>query len=270
MLGVGELHLRIGHAEIRVLRGRHRAVVAVHDPVVHLVALLLVHDGAAGLGVAKDACGNDELVQQPGVIGIAQVLEIDLPIGRDSLAAVAQHLDRLAEDAVEVFQAQIVEKRLKRLDVRIEGAEYHTAVGRDVEHVEPMRALVEALGHAAGTVDAALERHADQVPPQVIAPMVVDAGVAVVGAERGAHELGAAMGTAVHERANLAVRPTVDHHRRVAHESGLVIAGIGDLGLQREIAPYRSAEDSLLFLVVEIGVGEDAIGNPAVVPPWAR
>lgn len=73
------------------------------------------------------------------------------------------------------------------------------------------------------------------------------------------------MGTAIDERFERAIGRAHDNHRRVAGDGGFVVAGMGELGLQTEKQPNRSAKNSLLLESVKIGIEERRIGHTAEI-----
>ena len=124
-----------------------------------------------------------------------------------------------------------------------------------------MLLLAELRRHAALALDALLERDAGQVAFEVVAPAVVDAGDLLAVALPGQAQQVAAMGAAVDEGIDRAVRPARDDDRDLADRRRHPIAGVRDLGGQAQIAPGRPLEDALLFERVLLGVGVEAEGD---------
>ena len=228
-----------------------------------LVALVHLHPAA--LRGAVEAEGDEELVQQTGVVGVAQVLVVHLPVAHDALALVAEDLDRLLHHHVEVAGDQLAKIAFKRLGLFREAAEHHPAVGGHAQLGEAVATLVEILVHPALVLDAALERDAAQVAVQVVVPAVVDAGVARVVAARLAPHQRAAVRATVLASENLALHAAADQHRRLAEPGGAEIARLWDLGLEAQVAPHRAAEDALLLERVYRGVVEQTVRDARIV-----
>ena len=87
-------------------------------------------------------------MQQAGVIGILTVLVVELPVGRDALAGVAQHAYRADEQSVEIVAHRRIEKNRKWLDAIIERAEDNARVAVHSEHSQPMIGHGEVGRHA--------------------------------------------------------------------------------------------------------------------------
>src|SRR5262249_25967492 len=124
-------------------------------------------------------------------------------------------------------------------------------------YLEPAQAMVlrvEVGGHAALLLQAAPERHADQVALEVVRPLMV--GTRELGrvAEMPLAELHAAVRAAVLERVQGAVAIADDDPRLLADERALVVARTWDLGLERHVVPAAPAEDPRLLPRVDLRV----------------
>ena len=91
---------RVGEAVVRVLRadalvavGGAARVVGPVDGVAGVVAAVRAHQHAAALGEARDPEGAEEGVEQARVVGVLDVLHVELPVVRQGLREAAQHLD---------------------------------------------------------------------------------------------------------------------------------------------------------------------------------
>ncbi len=111
--------------------------------------------------------------------------------------------------------------------------EDHAAARRDRELAHAVLFEAEARGHAALAVDAAPERHAEQVAAEVVGPLVIGAHELARIAAIAPAEFGAAMGAAVLEDMDRAVAAARHHHRRRPDEGALEIAGRGNFRLER-------------------------------------
>ena len=121
--------------------------------------------------------GGVEGVQQGGVVGIAHILGVELPVVVDDLAVGAQHLQRpRAEIALEEARHGRRDPLLDRRHIGFEGAEDEAAENFDADRLHTVAGGVEILRHAALALQPAAEGHAAQPPVQVVGPGVVDAG----------------------------------------------------------------------------------------------
>ena len=75
-----EREVGVEGADPVIARGDGLVVVGAERAVVQFVATLAVEDRAAFLRVAVDAEGGLELMQEPGMVGVLDVLEIELPV----------------------------------------------------------------------------------------------------------------------------------------------------------------------------------------------
>src|SRR6476660_1985813 len=120
--------------------------------------MALVHLDAALLRRAVDAVGDEELVQQAGVVGIAQVLGVELPVAGDELARVAEDADRPVEEALDDACAELAEVLLERLGLfGLEGAEEHASAVAYLHFPRGDRFHFEILGHTAFALQALAE-----------------------------------------------------------------------------------------------------------------
>ncbi|MCY1534757.1 hypothetical protein D9M68_701390 [compost metagenome] len=110
-------------------------------------------------------------------------------------------------------------------------------------------------------LDAAAERHADQVALQVVVPLVIRADEFAAVAGPFAAELDAAVGAHVFHYAHLAVVVAQQDDGALAHGGALEIARLGDFGLQAHVAPVRAVEEPVHFALVQRGVRIDAEGD---------
>ncbi len=197
-----------------------------------------------------------EGVQQGGVVGIAQVLGIELPVVVDDLAVGAEDAQRPAEIARDELRHLGAEIALDRCDVVAKRAEHHAAECLDLQRLEPMVLGLEIARHAALPADAVAEGDAAQAAVEVVVPGVIDAAQARdVVLLLQAHQR-ALVGATVHHRVDRAIVVARDHHRRLSDGRGAIVARIGDLDLEAEKAPHRPAEDALLLERVDLRIGE--------------
>src|SRR6185437_8905903 len=75
-----------------------------------------VHSHSADLARAIEAIRAEEIVKQAGMIVIARIANVSLPIATNALAVIAEHADREVENPLEVrrhFLPQITIHRLR-------------------------------------------------------------------------------------------------------------------------------------------------------------
>ena len=189
------------------------------------------------------------------MIRVFQVFEHQFPVRIDALAHVAEHFQLAAvEYAIEITEHVGAEIFLERLHRLIEGGEDHAVA---FMHLELLRAVLfefEVRTHAALALVAPPERHAAQIALEVVGPLMIGAheavGVAVIVLDEGRR----AVGATVDEHVGRAVLAARDHHRLVADVGANEIAGVRNLGAQRDIVPVRAAENLGLLLLIDIGI----------------
>ena len=222
----------------------------------------LADQHAAALAEAGDAEGGEEQVQQAGVVGVAHVLEIELPVVRQRLGEAADDLQlAVAQHAADAAG-----------DVRAEPGFDVGRVGRQrAEHqaaevvTRSLRGPCCVMSKSAGMPPLPLTpwRNAteQQVAAQVVAPGVIDALEVLRRAAVFQADQRAAMRAAVLEGAQLAVFGARDDDRHAADEGGAVVADVGELGLQAEEVPDRAFEDALLLGAQHVVLGVDPVGH---------
>ena len=141
-----------------------------------MVAAVWTDDHAALLRQPVDAEGGEEHVQQAGVIGVLDVLEIELPVVRQRLRETADHHDRLVQHALDPAGDLVAEIFLDRRHVLGRAAEHQAGEHRDAQLARAVVGAAERLRHAALAGDAVLEGDRVEVAFQVVVPGVIDAG----------------------------------------------------------------------------------------------
>src|SRR5262245_25933759 len=101
----------------------------------------------------------------------------------------------------------------------------------------------------------------DEIPCQVIAPLVINADLGSTIPARFPADKRATMSTAVDEGMQSALFIACNNNRGIADESRFEILEIGHLGFQGDIAPDWSAENPLLLLGIDRRVQEDLVRN---------
>ena len=181
------------------------AVVGPVDGVARVVAAVRAHQDAAPLGEARDPEGPEEGVEQARVVGVLDVLHVELPVVRQGLGEAAHDPHRAAQhapDPPEDLRAQVL---LDRRGLGREAREHEAVERGGAQLARPVVRLAERLRHPAAAVAALLERDADQAAPQVVGPGVIDAlEVAARRAPVVERDQRAAMGAAILEGVDLA------------------------------------------------------------------
>ncbi|MNV46997.1 hypothetical protein D3C71_1388480 [compost metagenome] len=229
-----------------------------------VTALVVDIDGGLLVG-AEQAEGGEEHVQQTRVIGVLDVLLHLLPVGRNVLTVVAQHLQLPAViDAGVVLPELLAEVLAEGRRLVREGGPDHAVDHLDAQLVQAVVLGVEVRRHAALTLDAATEGHALQVAVQRIGPLVIGADQLLGVAGAGLAELDALVGAAVLDDRDLVLARTDHDAGFLAQGRRLPVADLGQLALQTDIEPVRSVPDLLQFLGVDRGVRIDPVGHGGV------
>ena len=212
-----------------------------------MAAAVRAHHHAAALRQPVDAERREERVQQARVIGVLDVLEIELPVVRQHLREAAGHHHRLVQHALDAARDLLAEIFLDRRHVVGQAAEDEAAEHRDAKLSRPVVGAAEGLGHAALAVDAVLEGDRLEVAFQVVVPGVIDAGEVAGMAAGVERDQRAAMRAAVLEGVNLVVEVARHDHRHRAEEGDAIIAGLLHLRFEAEKVPHRALEHALLL-----------------------
>ena len=158
-----------------------------------------VHLDPADLRRPVEPEGDEKLVQQAGMVIVAGILGVKLPVAADALAIVAEHPDRPVEQAAQLRQDRRAEIIFERLGVLGQRAEHHAVDDADAQRPQTVRAHVEARVEPALAADAAAERDRRQGAVEPVAPLVIDADVLAGIAGKLAPDQRAAMGAAIDE-----------------------------------------------------------------------
>src|SRR5882672_6884019 len=169
--------------------------------------------------------GREEQMQDARMIGILDVLDIELPVVRQHLLEAAEHDGRAVfEHARNAFDDLLSKVFVERRHVVGETTEDQTMQRRDAQLAQTVIAEAEVFLHAALAVDAVPERNAEQIALQVVGPGVIDAAevLRVALVLQANHR--AAMCAAVLESIELAVRVARDHYWSNADERTAEVA----------------------------------------------
>jgi hypothetical protein len=229
------------------------------------MAVAHVHLDAADLRRAVEPERHQKFVQQAGMVVVAGVFGIKLPVPADALTVVAEDAHRAVEQAAQLRQHRRTEVILQRLGVIREGAEQRAVDRLHRQPAQPVRRHVEAGVHPALAADTAAERDRLQTAVEAVTPLVIDAGVLGGVARQFAPHHRAAMGAAIDKGVYGAVRAAVHDDRGVADIGGAKIAVVRDLRFETEEIPGRPAEDPLLLALVRLGIVVQPVGHSAVI-----
>src|SRR5437870_4100854 len=208
-------------------------------------ATVRADDQAAALAQPIELERGKKQMQQTGMVGVARVLRVHLPVVRQHFNKAADDLDlATAKDPVEPRQHLWSNEVLDGRRCVAECAE-HEAVERC--HTQLSRTVIrypEVGRHTTLALHPALEGDGLQVAAKVIAPGMVNA-LKVLGALTRVIEAdqGAAVRAAVFEGGDRSVIIADDHYRHPPDNSRTPVAGIGDLVLKAEIIPDRAFEN---------------------------
>src|SRR5260370_9132753 len=105
-------------------------------------------------------------MQQARVIAVPYILRVELPVIRQYLAGVTEHLDRAVQHALDARRDLRAEVFLDRRRVGGVAAEHESAERRDLELAWAMIPELQVCGHTALAVDAVATAHPRQVALQ--------------------------------------------------------------------------------------------------------
>ena len=199
------------------------------------------------------------------MIGVAHVLDVELPVAVEPVLELAENLHLASENPVDIgahLRAEIVRERRR---IGGERAEHEPAIGLDAQPPQPAPRPVEILRHPALAADALLEGDARQIAPQVVGPVMVDAGEALgVAGLVDAHQV-APVGAAVDHRVYRARLVAHRDDRDFPDRRGPVVPGVRDLAFQRQEIPGLCQKDPLQLAAIDPVVGVKRVGNFAEV-----
>ena len=194
-------------------------------------------------------------VREQRMRGVAQVLEIDLPV---AVIGMLEHAASCLDLAVGGAVDQVVERARHGaepfLQVRAVGRfarEHEAAVAFHPRHRLHRHFRVADLEVARIAV---IERHGFQPAVEMIGPAVVAAGELVRRALLGGHHHGAAVGALVADHAQFAVLVARHHHRMAADLRREIIAGLLHLAFVADVDP-RLAEDARHLQIEDRRIG---------------
>lgn len=117
--------------------------------------------------------------------------------------------------------------------------------------------------HATRAFDAFFERHAGEVPLQVVAPGVVDTLKALDTARLLQSDQGATVRAAILEGIDFPIGVLDHDHGRLAHEGRAVASRLWQVDVQAHIIPGRAVEHALVLLARHSRVAVDVKWNPS-------
>ncbi len=183
-----------------------------------------------------------EDVQKTGVVRILDVFKHQFPVAGDLLAHGSQNAQRPPiEDTLEVVPHQLAQILTERNHLVVERYENHSI---DRLHFQLVQAVVgqrevgRHTAHAAIAICNALaERNAEQIPFEIIIPLMVNAGKMGSVAVRAAADARATMSALVYDRVQFALFVSGDNNRRIPNGRGLEIARLRQFGFKTYVIP---------------------------------
>src|SRR5580704_11488144 len=130
----------------------------------------VVHDDPALLAQAVDPEGSQKQMQDAGMVGVLDVLGIELPVVGQYLSAAAENAGRPVQHAADAGGNFWPEIGFEIGGVVAKRPENQAGEFGDPQPVQIVLVLAKLGGHAALPLDPALERDAGQFPGQVIGP----------------------------------------------------------------------------------------------------
>src|ERR1700722_4240592 len=217
-----------------------------------------IDDDAAGLRQAVEFEGGEEKVQDARVIGVLDVLHIELPVIGECLGVAAENnrspSRHHAADAGMDFLAEMLFQRRHFVG---ETAEHNPEGFGQAKLARVMLLHAEGGRHATLALDAVLESHLLEVALTVVAPGVIDAGESLGVAALLQRDQCTSMRAAVLEGVEFTVGVPADDDRGIADEGGNEVACVLHLDCEAEIVPGRSLKDTALLGGIDVAILED-------------
>ena len=214
------------------------------------------------LRLPRHAEGAVEGMQDVGVVRVARVLVVVLPVGVDALGVVAEHLERLDERAADAV-AGLAEPFGERRRVGRVGREHEPAERFAAQLLQPVVLEPKVGGQPAFAAQAAPERGRLEIAAQVVDPGVVDAVELLRLPELLATDEVPAVRAAVDHRPQRTRLVAAHDDRRISDTRALERTGLRDLRVESDVVPDRPAEDPRLLARVDVGIREDPVGRAA-------
>jgi hypothetical protein len=162
------------------------------------------------------------------VVGVLDVLHVELPVVRQHLREAAEHDWRApGQDPADAVQDLLAEVLLDVGQVVVQGAEDEPVHDCQSQLARPVSLQAEVGWHAALAAHSLGERDRGQVALQAVGPGVVDAGEVAGVAVVGHRDQRAAVRAAVLERVDLPVGVPGDQDRLLADERGTEVTRLG-------------------------------------------
>ena len=199
------------------------------------------------------------------MVGVAQVLGVELPVAVDALARVAEDLYRPREEALHHAHAEFAEVLLKRLGPIGECAEHHAIQRLHAQFARRDGAHVEVGGHPAFALQALAKGQPGELAGVGVAPAVIQAHEPLGVAAELTHDHRATVRAAVDEGMQRALFVARHDHRRIADPGRTEVVRPGKLRFQAQVVPCRPAEDALHLELVDLRVVMQAVGDPRVI-----
>ncbi len=201
-------------------------------------------------------------MQQARVVGVLDVLHVELPVAGQHLAVAAEHLHWRAHHPADARDDLGAEILFERRRVRRKRAEDEARERRELELARSVRLRAALRRHAALAAQPLAEGDPGEVAAQVVAPIVIDADDVARFAALVEQEQRSAVRAAVLERVQVTVLVARHHHRHRTEARAAIAVGVCELRFETEEIPGRPAKDAFLLLLVNGWVAIDPIGHP--------
>src|SRR5215510_13734592 len=117
-------------------------------------------------------------MQQARVISVTGILGIQLPVCLNKLTGVPENANRAIEDPIQPRSLRGTQIVFQRLDLGGERGKDEPIVGGNLELAQRDSRRIEIGGIPAFAFDPSAKRHSDQIPAQIITPLVIDTHMA--------------------------------------------------------------------------------------------
>src|SRR5262245_59691293 len=227
-----------------------------------MVTAARIHDDAAALREAVQLEGREKQVQDAGVVGVLDVLHVELPV-------VGKHLRVSAENNSLALRQDPFDSRRDRLtQILLEGrydfGETAEHEPRKLDHAQLAWSVVvhaKRRRHATLAFDAIFKSDADEVPLSVVSPGMVDTTEVPGVAARLERDERPAVRTTVFEGVKLPISIACNDDGRVTDASGAEITGLGYRDRQAEKVRHRPVKQAALLGGVDLRVLKEPVGH---------
>jgi hypothetical protein len=199
------------------------------------------------------------------VVGVLDVLVVQLPVIGQRLREAPDHLHRSIEHAFDTLADLVAQVFLQRIHIVAEAAKDKAAEDGNAQLARMVVFLAETLWHAATAIDAAFEGHALEITLEAVGPGVVHTLEVLDPLTRSLQaDQCPAMSAAVFECVDFAVSVARHDNRRLADKGGSVVTTLGDFAVKAKIAPGIATVDVALLIAIDLFVAVYGKGHPCL------